>query len=359
MYYNKNMKKGIIVSISILSVILLSGCSSGSSTGSSPSSSDSAGSVWKSIDGGESWNSIVKTNNNGNIASVNILSIAIDSTNSQIIFLGTEKDGMFKSTNGGDEWVKNNLALGRVYGLAIDSKNDQIIYAGGIFGKRGKIFKSENGGDEWNEIYSEPADGTLISSLEISKIDTNILYVGTNEGMIFKTADGGATWKNLSKTGGPVVEITFDPMNDSAIYFGIFNEGIIRTKDQGKSFENLNDILKKNGFDAKVNSIAIDQQKSGVVYVGLDKGMLRGTEYGNKWEAVNILETSKKFPIKAISINPQNSNEIIYNSAQALYKSVDGGINWATNQMLSGKIVEIIKYDPTDTKTMFLGLRKM
>lgn len=348
------MKKGIIISISVLSVILLSGCSSGSST-----AADSVGSVWRTKDGGESWNSIVKTSNNGTIASANILSMVIDPSNSQIVFLGTEKDGIFKSINGGDEWVKNSLALGRVYGLAIDSKNGQIIYAGGIFGKRGKIFKTENGGDDWKEIYSEPADGTLISSLEISKVDSNVLYAGTDEGMIFKTADGGATWKNLSKADGPVIGITFDPMNDSAIYFGIFNAGIIRTKDQGKSFENLIDSLKKYGFSAKVNSIAVDQQKNGVVYVGLDKGMLRGTEYGNKWEAVNILETSKKFPIKAIAVNPQNSDEIIYNSAQALYKSVDGGINWATNQMLSGKIVEIIKYDPTDTKTIFLGLRKM
>jgi photosystem II stability/assembly factor-like uncharacterized protein len=348
------MKKGIIISISILSVILLSGCSSGSST-----STDSIGSVWRSKDGGESWNSIVKTNNKGTISSANILSMAVDSSNSQIVFLGTEKDGIFKTKNGGDEWVRSNLALGKVYGLAVDSKNDQIVYVGGVFGKRGKILKSENGGDEWKEIYSEPADGTAISSLEISKIDSQVLYAGTDEGMIFKTVDGGGTWKNLSKGNGPIIEITFDPVNDSAIYFGVFNEGIIRTRDQGKSFESLNAILKKGGFNTKVNSIAIDQQKSGVVYVGVSDGIIKGTEYGNKWTTVNILGTSRKFPIRSIAVNPQNSNEIIYNSAQAIYKSVDGGIKWSTNQSVSGRIVEIIKYDPTDTKTIFLGLRKM
>lgn len=348
------MKKGITIAIIAFSAFIFSGCSSNSSL-----PADSIGSVWKTIDGGEKWEAKIKTPQNGSISSVSILTVAIDSTDSQTVFLGTEKDGIYKTINGGDEWLKSNLALTKVYGLVVDSKNDKIVYAGGIFGKRGKIFKSENGGDEWKEIYSEPADGTSISSLEISKVDSNVLYAGTNEGMIFKTVDGGAAWKNLLKADGPVIDITFDPLGDKAIYFGIFDKGILRTKDQGKNFESLNTVLGKSGFSSNVNSIAVDKKKSGVVYVGLDKGMVKGTEYGDKWEAVNILESSKKFPIRAMAVNPQNSNEIIYSSAQAIYKSVDGGIKWATNQSVSGRIVEVVEYDPTNPLVIFLGLRKM
>jgi hypothetical protein len=72
---------------------------------------------------------------------------------------------------------------------------------------------------------------------------------------------------------------------------------------------------------------------------------------------VNIIESSKAFPVRAIAINPQNSKEIIYSSAKALYKSVDGGVTWATFQLDTTKEISVLLYDPTNAAKIYGGLR--
>jgi photosystem II stability/assembly factor-like uncharacterized protein len=360
--YNNIMRKTLFSLMIFFLVIILSGCGSGSSSTSSSSSSPAVStnqSLLKSVDGGKNFEPIGKIDEKKNIGAVNVLSMEINRSDGKMIYVGTEKDGLFASNNSGETWKKITFPLTKIYGLSLGNAEGNIIYAGGLLDKRGKIFRSDNGGEKWEEIYSEATDGPTISSLRTLKNNSQVVYAGTSVGAIFKTENGGATWRNIYKAGGPVIDISQDAQNSDVVYFGVFENGILRTKDGGKTVE---DALKNNqmgfNFSRQVYAVEADPVMSGVVYVGIDKGIVRGMEYGEKIEAVNVLESAKNQPVRAMAISPFNSNEITFSSAQAVYKSTDGGKQWAVYQLESTKHVEEIEYDSTNSDNIFLGLRK-
>lgn len=338
----------------MLPVILLSGCSI-------PGNSDSsAGNVLKSSDGGKNWELKVKIDEEKNIAGVNVLSMAIDSRDSKTVYLGTKEDGIFVTRDGGESWKKLNFPPVKVYGLALDRFNSPVIYATGVWQGRGKIYKSQNSGEEWKEIYTEPANGTVIISLAISTQNSQALYAGTSEGAVFKTVNGGETWVNLTKAQGPVYGIVFDPANDDIVYFLVLKKAVLRTKDGGTGFEDLvkNIAGGKLLGSGQVFSLAADAHQSGIVFAGLDNGIIKSTDFGDTWNPLNVLESSKEFPVQAIAVNPLDSKELIYSAAQAVYKSIDGGVQWSTTQLQTNKVVNAIQYDPANPGVIYLGLKK-
>ena len=360
------MKRILAIIFCFSFMLVFSACSlEGETSTSSTTVTKKIGSFLKSFDGGKNWESKVKIDETKNIGLANVLSMAISLKDSNVIYLGTEKDGLYVTRDGAGKWEKLIFPLAKIYGLAIDVNNDQIIYATGSINSRAKIFKSMNGGKEWQEIYTEPNNSSVISSLNINKKDSRILYCGTSEGMIFKTTDGGQSWKNITKANGPVINISFDSANDKVVYFAISKGSILRTMDGGDKIDDLGEIDISKFVEGKsfslsnTYSIKADPRNSGVLYVGTDSGMLKGSDFGNKWEEINILESSRKFPIRAIAINPQNSSEIIYSNSGVIYRSEDGGTNWVTFQLNSENSVQILEYDPLNPNNIYAGLRKI
>jgi len=348
------MKKLALFAVIITSVILFSGCSM------SNQNSSATGNILKSADGGKTWEPKVKVDDKKSIASVNVLSMAINLGDSKVIYIGTREDGIFVTKNGGENWEKINFPPTKVYGLVIDHSNVKKIYATGVWQGRGKIYKTENEGGDWEEIYTEPADGTIVISLAINPFDNSVLYAGTSKGAVFKTVDGGKTWHNLSKANGPVIGIVFDSIDGNTAYFTVMERGILRTKDGGSSFDDLEKNIRGDKLirNSRTFSIATDPLQSGVVYAGLDEGIMRSSDFGETWNLINTLEPSREFPVRAIAINPENSKEIIYSAAQAVYKSIDGGVQWSTSQLQSKNVVNVIQYDPSDPAIVYLGLKK-
>lgn len=347
-------KKIFVIPFLIAMTFFFSGCSFGTSLLLKKDSMVNA-TLIKSEDGAISWNMKMKINDKKTLAGIDVLSIAIHPIDSNIIYLGTMKDGLFMTKDGGENWIALSYPE-KAYGLVFDPINPDIMYGSGVFNGRAKIFKRLAEGQEWKEIYTEPADGTVISSLGIDKSNSQVLYAGTNEGVIVKTADGGGTWVSIKKTEGPVIGIGFDNSNSSHVFFGIFQTGVFETKNAGATVEDISEKVDEKGRITSINSLVADPYLSGVVYAGTDAGIFRRTG-GEKWEELKLIESSKAFPIRVIAINPKNSKEIMYSSAKAIYKSIDGGIKWATFQLDTGKDIGVIKYDPANPTKVYAGLR--
>ncbi|MCX5977870.1 MAG: hypothetical protein NTV33_13900 [Coprothermobacterota bacterium] len=140
------------------------------------------GGIFKSTNGGRNWSEV----NNG-LTGTLIADIAIDPSNSQILYAATDA-GVFKSTNGGGNWssVNNGITSFPINSIAIDSSNNQILYAGT---KYGGVFRSINGGNNW-ETMNQGLDGYAlqIGKLAIDPSSPRILYAGA-EGGIFKASE--------------------------------------------------------------------------------------------------------------------------------------------------------------------------
>jgi photosystem II stability/assembly factor-like uncharacterized protein len=354
----KNMKKILILFPVIVATVFLSGCSLPSSIAPKAKISMANATVIKSEDGGGSWNPKIKIDDKKTIAGIDVLSMVIHPVDSNIVYLGTMANGLFVTKDGGETWT--NVAYpDKAYGLVFDPKNPDVMYGSGVFNGRAKIFKRLAEGQEWKEIYTEPADGTTISTLAIDKVNPQILYAGTSEGVVIKTTDGGQTWINLkmdTNLVGPVTSIGFDSANDAHVFFAVFQMGVLETKNAGATLENITDKIDTAGRTSSVYSLVTDPYMGGVVYVGTGTGIFRRSA-DESWTSLNLIESSKTFPVRAVAVNPKNSKEIMYSSAKAIYKSTDGGEKWATFQLDTTKEISVLKYDQTNPAKIYAGLR--
>jgi photosystem II stability/assembly factor-like uncharacterized protein len=350
-------KKILSVLFLVSATLLFSGCSlSPTAVKTAPNPMANA-TVLKTLDGGATWQAKIKVDDKKTIANVDVLSMAIDPIDAKIVYLGTQVSGLFVSKDGAETWAPVAFP-DKAYNIVFDPSSHDTMYASGVLKGRAKIFKRLKEEQQWKEIYTEPADGTVISALAINKVNSQVLFAGTSEGVIIKTTDGGVTWTNIKKADGPVISIIFDSSDERHVFFAIFEVGVLETKDGGKMIEDISRKIDTKSNTTSVYSLAGDPSSAGVVYVGTGSGIFKKTGAGDLWEAVNIIESSKAFPIRAIAINPTNSKEIMYASAKALYKSTDGGTQWATFQLDTTKEIGVLKYDQTDPTKLYGGLRK-
>ncbi|OGI27648.1 MAG: hypothetical protein A2359_02995 [Candidatus Moranbacteria bacterium RIFOXYB1_FULL_43_19] len=326
------------------------------------------GGIFRSDDGGKTFASKDKAENNRTISGVDILSLAVNPQNGNEIYAGSKASGIFKSTDGGELWKQlgvSRLTPAKVYSLAIDPMNPNTLYAVAAIGKRGKIMKSTDTGETWKDTYSEPSDGSLVLSVALNPQKPSDIFAGTDQGQIIFSEDSGETWRSAYWTEGKaaVSKIVFDNANPDSAYFVLFEKGIIRTTDEGKNFEALS--WKKDdrtfsfgsGLGGAV-SFETDPMRGGWVYAGTSEGLLRSKDGGDNWEIVKTLSNPNELNIRSIAVNPQNSDEIICTVAQALYKSVDGGVNWLPVQFDTSRTLEVAEYNPQNPGQVFVGLNK-
>lgn len=346
------MNKYLVYTLVIIAAIGFSGCSLVGS-----SSTSDIGGVIRSTDSGITWEIKNKVDEEFDISAVDVLAISMDPVETDKLYLGTKNKGILISENSAENWDKlNSPTENNIYGLAINYFNPKIIYASGTLNGRGKIFKTEDGGENWNEVYTEPADGTYITTMAMNPNDPQNIFVGTNRGVIIRTADGGATWDNLYSYDGAVAKIVFDQNERNNIYFLIYQNEILVADGNGENFRELGGESGSAGLSA-IYSFDVDKNKSGTIYVGTDKGLYKSTNYGESFEELDIIASSREFPIRSVIVSPFNSNEIIYSSAHAIYRSDDGGEEWSTFQMNTSKSISDIEFNTSSPNLIFAGFR--
>jgi photosystem II stability/assembly factor-like uncharacterized protein len=136
----------------------------------------SQGVILKSTDGGENWKVIKSI-----LWDDEFVSMAIDKDNPMIVYAGVW-GGVLKSYNGGETWslMKAGLTNTKVMDLVIDPSNPSILYAGT---QGDGVYKTLDGGKEWIAINTGFPAGERVFSLAIDPVTPSIVYAGTDEGV--------------------------------------------------------------------------------------------------------------------------------------------------------------------------------
>src|ERR1044072_4388545 len=157
-----------------------------------------------------------------------VLAIAIDPSAPSTIYAGTLGAGVFKSTDGATNWVAASTGLfndgnpSNVNSLAIDRTNTNIIFAGTFSG----LFKTTNGGGTWSRLGKNIFFGETVA---IAPSNSNIIYASSDgsddEENGFKSTEIGTTWAGI--TNGldrhRLFAIAVDPSNSDLVYLGTEN----------------------------------------------------------------------------------------------------------------------------------------
>lgn len=225
--------------------------------------------------------------------------IAVDAK-SGAVYVGTCYQGIWKSVNQGKTWFKVNtgtngssLDSGRVWALTIDPVNPQVLYATAGYGAGG-IFKSTDGGVDWvNTIPPEsPVEKDLqsedIASIAIDPLNHNHLlasfhgYFGNNmyasKSPILESLDGGGTWKIVSAGSLSYPQYVFFLNSSSSWLLGTTAKGVWRTLNSGHRWVQVSAQSVVDGGSE------IYRAKNGDWYLSASGSLLRSTDNGRTWK---------------------------------------------------------------------------
>ncbi|UCE43085.1 MAG: sialidase [Candidatus Aminicenantes bacterium] len=230
-----------------------------------------SGGIFKSEDGGINWKPIFDKQPVSSVGS-----LAIAPSDSNVIWAGTGEtfirsnishgDGIYKSTDTGKTWKKMGLEkTGRIGRIVIDPRNPDIVFAaamGHCYGpqKDRGVFRTTDGGKTWEKVLFVD-ENTGCSDIAMDPNNPRILFAGMwpmlirtwgkwsggPDGGLFKSVDGGTTWKRLKGKGLPEGEIgkvavAVAPSDSDRVYALIEHkdEGLWRSDDGGETWRKVN-----------------------------------------------------------------------------------------------------------------------
>lgn len=315
------------------------------------------GGVWKTIDGGSNWKNITDKYFGGSIGCV-----AVAPSDNTILYVGegentlrgnvSEGFGIWRSDDGGRSWRNLGLKDTRhIIRIVVHPKNPDIVWVaaiGHLFGSnedRG-IFKTIDGGKTWKKVlYVNNQTGC--SDLIMEPGNPAVLYAGTwriqrtpyslesggEGGAIWKSIDGGETWKNIASNKGlpkglwGITGITVSPSNTDKIYAIIENKdgGLFVSNDAGETWtlqSSDNNIRQRAWYYSK---IFVDPKNDNIVYV-LNVNFLKSTDGGKTFKNINTPHGDHH----DLWIDPEDGNRMIIADDGGAQISFDGGDNFST-----------------------------
>jgi photosystem II stability/assembly factor-like uncharacterized protein len=328
-----------------------------------------SGGVWKTTNNGTTWEPVFDKE-----AVSTIGDIAIAPSDPSVVWVGTGEpnnrqssswgDGIYKSLDAGKTWQKMGLAathhIGRV---VIHPKNPEIVYAaalGHLWGpnpERG-VYKTTDGGKTWNQVL-KINDDTGVSDIAMDPESPDTLYAaayerrrtpfgfngGGPDSAIYKTVDGGATWKKLVKglpyeNGGDTGRIGLDIYRkDSNIVYAIVQHekgGTYRSEDKGETWKKMGDTNPRPSY---YSQIRIDPNNDLRIWE-FGAQMFYSEDGGKTFSTQRVKGIHGDF--HAMWIDPADSNHVITGSDGGIHWSYDNGRTWDfINTIAIGQFYEV------------------
>ncbi|HYP29396.1 MAG TPA: hypothetical protein VE262_21980 [Blastocatellia bacterium] len=309
--------------------------------------------LWKTTNGGVTWKPIFERQNTFSIGD-----IALEPNNPEVIWVGTGEsntrnsvsfgDGVYKSNDGGKTWQHMGLKdTERISRIIIHPGNPDIIYIGALghaFGpnpERG-VFMSTDGGKTWQKtLYIDPEHG--VADLDIDPGNPNILYAGmwsferkpwtfrsgSEKGGVFKSIDGGRTWKKLTE-GLPKmigrIGVKVAPSNPNVVYAIMeAKEGTLyRSEDKGETFQQVSRSTNIVSRGFYYTDLRVDPTNENRVYA-VASILSVSIDGGRTFRAIS---PKTHIDYHALWIDPKNPSRMWQGQDGGFAVSHDQGANW-------------------------------
>jgi photosystem II stability/assembly factor-like uncharacterized protein len=278
-------------------------------------------------------------------------------------YMGVASGGLFRTTDGGATWVPltdGKVPVGSMGAIAVADSNPDIIYLGtGSDGVRSNVstgrgvYKTTDGGRTWS--FAGLYNAGQIGAVRIHPSNPDVAWVASggdifkanSERGIFKTTDGGKTWKKtlyLSDTVG-AMDVELQPGNPSVVYAwmsrierkpwtiisGSREGGFYKSTDGGETFARI-----MTGLPSELigkGNMAVTAANPNRVYALVEAapggGMYRSDDAGQTWSALKSPPQmiQRPFYYTTIGADPTNA-DVVYGGAEGFWRSADGGRTW-------------------------------
>ncbi len=320
------------------------------------------GGVWKTTDYGRTWNPIFDEEPSGSIGA-----IAVAPSNPNVVYVGSGEglqrpdlsvgDGIYKSTDAGATWTHLGLREGQqIPQIAVDPRDPDKLYVAvlghpyGPNAERG-LFKSTDGGKTFQKVlYKDENTGAVDVVLDPSNPDIvyavlwearqgpweNGAFTGPGSGL-FKSTDGGATWKHLT-SGLPTFEqdglgrmgITVAPSLPSRMFASVEARrggGLYRSDDAGETWHLATTDERVTTRPSDAAEVKVDPKNPDVVYTATVVSW-KSVDGGKTWKAFRGAPGGDDY--QRLWINPIDPNVILLVGDQGAIVTVNGGSTWSS-----------------------------
>lgn len=309
-----------------------------------------AGGVLKSSDSGESWTLFSNVGDSGSLKSVSSARVRMDLKNEGTLYLASPTHGVFQSVDSGQNW-KKVLGSAKIYDLQINPSNSDELFAGGTQGSKARVFKSADRGSTWVEVYSESLTNNFVSAISFDPRDPKVLYIGLSTGEIIVSKNSGSTWDLLSTISNRVLEIIPKISDSRQIFVLGMDSGLHQSADGGASWQNLTKGL--NGEKYQDFFMAPTLATS---YLATSRGLYRSFDEGKNWEKLQLPHNESSNVVSAAALNPKKISEIYAVVSQTLYKSFDNGATWQVHALQNVLNVRGMVVDPNQPNVIYMAL---
>jgi photosystem II stability/assembly factor-like uncharacterized protein len=318
------------------------------------------GGVWRTRDAGANWQNISDKYFGGSIGS-----IALAPTDENIIYVGEGENtmrgnvsegihGMWKSINGGRTWFNIGLPFAKhITNIIVHPKNENIVWAcvmGPLFGssKDRGVYKTIDGGKTWLKVLGSNNLNTGAIEISMEPNNPDVLYAsmwqmkrtpysmesGGEGSGIFKSLDGGITWKNISKNKGlpkdsilGISYVAIAPSNPDRLYAMVEAKsgGLFMSDDAGQTWV-------QQSTDANIRQRAWYFSKMAVDPNNQDKIWLCNVEF---WKSTDAGKTINRVSTPHgdhhnIWIDPTDGKRFILADDGGAQITMDGGATFST-----------------------------
>ncbi len=271
------------------------------------------GGVFKSTDAARAWTAT----HQGFVGTV-ISTLTIDPSDRSTVYAVTDSGDGFRTTDGGLSWSTFNLPGSQLVTFAVDPITPTTIYAINNFG----VVKSLDDGQHWALASNGLPQVPFGLELAIDPVTPSTLYLGTLEAGVWKSLNGGETWRQTGIGNVPVLALAIDPRSPSTLYAATGGHDILKKSTDGGRTWVTKDVGPSSTIYA-VSAIAIDPNDSSRVYAcDTADSFFRSTDAGDHWVTGDI---SCQF----LAI-PATSPAVVYAAGpNGVSQSRDGGVSWS------------------------------
>ncbi len=303
----------------------------------------------------------------------------------RLMYAASASGGVWKSVNAGTTWepIFDKQSTSSIGDIALAPSNPEIVWVGTGESNNSRssswgdgVYKSENGGRTWTNMGLRTSQH--IGRIVVHPTNANTVFVAAvgplwasgGERGLFKTTDGGKTWRNILRinehTG--VTEVILDPTNPSTVYAGTFQRqrkaysfvgggpgsGIHKSIDGGETWTKLTEGLPTGDIGRIGLDISLSQPRT--IYATMETktaDIYRSDDYGASWRKTG---TGSSFPwyMGQIRVDPRNPDRI-YFLGVPLQTSDDGGKTMRNILTSSHVDHHALWIDPTDSDHLIVG----
>jgi photosystem II stability/assembly factor-like uncharacterized protein len=319
------------------------------------------GGVWKTTDSGWTWNPIFDDQGTGSIGA-----LAVAPSNLEIIYVGSGEglrrpdlsvgDGMYKSIDGGQTWQHLGLRdAQQISAILVDPKEPNRVFVtalGHPYGPNAErgIFRTLDGGRTWEKVLSKD-ENTGAVDLAFDPRNPQTIYgvmwasrrppwttggaYGAAGSGLYKSVDGGTTWRELTKglpTGTDLGRIGLaiapsDPNRMYALVQSTKAGGVYRSDDAGESWQRVNSEERIYGRGDDFACVRVHPKDRETIFIA-NTSTYRSSDSGRSFTAIKGAPGGDDY--HTIWINPEDPKIIALASDQGATISVNGGASWSS-----------------------------